>query len=123
MKERTERTRFTRESKEVIEVIQRNKKTTLSRYTLSSPSSSFLSSSPEWSKSKEMAVGAQIDTSERDTGSAKIPLLNGDQVHEATKVTGQYRYEIIACGNARSTRVPHDVSFKVNPRAKTRSSF
>ncbi|XP_012056123.1 PREDICTED: clustered mitochondria protein homolog isoform X2 [Atta cephalotes] len=34
-----------------------------------------------------MAVGAQIDTSERDTGSAKIPLLNGDQVHEATKVT------------------------------------
>ncbi|KYM95660.1 PREDICTED: clustered mitochondria protein homolog [Cyphomyrmex costatus] len=34
-----------------------------------------------------MAVGAQIDTSERDTGSAKIPLLNGDQVHEATEVT------------------------------------
>ncbi|KYM76065.1 hypothetical protein ALC53_13550 [Atta colombica] len=34
-----------------------------------------------------MAVGAQIDTSERDTDSAKIPLLNGDQVHEATKVT------------------------------------
>lgn len=40
----------------------------------------------------EMAVGAQIDTSERETGSAKIPLLNGDQVHEATKMTGQYRY-------------------------------
>lgn len=38
-----------------------------------------------------MAVGAQIDTSERETGSAKIPLLNGDQVHEATKVTGQYQ--------------------------------
>ncbi|XP_011691675.1 PREDICTED: clustered mitochondria protein homolog isoform X1 [Wasmannia auropunctata] len=34
-----------------------------------------------------MAVGAQIDTSERETGSAKIPLLNGDQVHEATEVT------------------------------------
>ncbi|TGZ54956.1 Clustered mitochondria protein [Temnothorax longispinosus] len=34
-----------------------------------------------------MAVGAQIDTSERETGSAKIPLLNGDQVHDATKVT------------------------------------
>ncbi|XP_011862230.1 PREDICTED: clustered mitochondria protein homolog [Vollenhovia emeryi] len=34
-----------------------------------------------------MAVGAQIDTSEQETGGAKIPLLNGDQVHEATKVT------------------------------------
>lgn len=37
-----------------------------------------------------MAVGAQIDTSEREADSAKIPLLNGDQVHEAPKVTGQY---------------------------------
>ncbi|KAL6258455.1 hypothetical protein P5V15_010411 [Pogonomyrmex californicus] len=34
-----------------------------------------------------MAVGAQIETSERETGSAKIPLLNSDQVHEATEVT------------------------------------
>ncbi|XP_012523239.1 clustered mitochondria protein homolog [Monomorium pharaonis] len=34
-----------------------------------------------------MAVGAQIDTSERETsGDAKIPLLNGGEVHEATRV-------------------------------------
>jgi len=50
----------------------------------------------------EMAVGAQIDTSERETGSAKIPLLNGDQVHEATKVTGQYRSEILTRGTTRT---------------------
>ncbi|KAM0726533.1 Clustered mitochondria protein-like protein [Formica fusca] len=35
----------------------------------------------------EMAVGAQIDTSERDTGNSTIPLLNGDQNHETAKTT------------------------------------
>ncbi|XP_029163383.1 clustered mitochondria protein homolog isoform X2 [Nylanderia fulva] len=35
----------------------------------------------------EMAVGAQIDTSERDTGNSTIPLLNGEQDHEAAKTT------------------------------------
>ncbi|XP_020284197.1 clustered mitochondria protein homolog isoform X1 [Pseudomyrmex gracilis] len=34
-----------------------------------------------------MAVGAQIDTSERKTGNAKISLLNGDQKHEDTRTT------------------------------------
>lgn len=38
----------------------------------------------------EMAVGAQIDTSERETGNTKIPLLSDDQEHEATKAIGQY---------------------------------
>lgn len=65
-----------------------------------------------------MAVGAQIDTSERDTDSAKIPLLNGDQVHEATKVTGQYRYEIIACAHEGAARC----SFKVNSRTRLEGS-
>ncbi|KAL6436855.1 hypothetical protein ACFW04_004910 [Cataglyphis niger] len=35
----------------------------------------------------EMAVGAQIDTSERDTANSTIPLLNGDQKHESAKTT------------------------------------
>ncbi|KAL6436856.1 hypothetical protein ACFW04_004910 [Cataglyphis niger] len=34
-----------------------------------------------------MAVGAQIDTSERDTANSTIPLLNGDQKHESAKTT------------------------------------
>lgn len=66
-----------------------------------------------------MAVGAQIDTSERETGGAKIPLLNGDQVHEATKVTGQYRYQVLTRGTAARTRVPRR-TFKVNPRDRAR---
>lgn len=37
----------------------------------------------------EMAVGAQIDTTERDPGNSTIPLLNGDQKHEAAKTTGE----------------------------------
>jgi hypothetical protein len=35
-----------------------------------------------------MAVGAQIDTSERDTANAKIPLLNGNKEQETTETTG-----------------------------------
>lgn len=35
-----------------------------------------------------MAVGAQIDTSEREAGNTKISLLNGDQKHEDTRTTG-----------------------------------
>lgn len=38
-----------------------------------------------------MALGAQIETSETGGDNAKIPLLNSDQEHEATKETiGKY---------------------------------
>lgn len=60
-----------------------------------------------------MAVGAQIDTSERETDNTKIPLLNGDQMHETPKVTGQYTPMLNSRARTRAV-------FKVNPRPETR---
>lgn len=61
-----------------------------------------------------MAVGAQIDTSERETGNTKIPLLNSDQEHEATKAIGQYRYTLRIILSARCCNACYKVNLEKN---------
>lgn len=62
----------------------------------------------------EMALGAQIETSETGGDNAKIPLLNSDQEHETTEETiGEYP-ECVLSLLVRATVLV----FKVNQRER-----